>query len=86
MSQQSASQAPMPDKDNLKKLLRTAVAANRKQITEQQLETAAGELLKKASVTKSDVILLGESVTKDREMFAVVDIGDINDVLARGKK
>jgi len=86
MSEQSASQAPMPDKDNIKRLLRAAVVTNRKQITEQQLETAASELVKKSSVTKSDVILLGESVAKDREMFAVVDIGDINDVLARGKK
>jgi len=76
----------MPDKDNIKRLLRAAVVTNRKQITEQQLETAASELVKKSSVTKSDVILLGESVAKDREMFAVVDIGDINDVLARGKK
>ena len=86
MSQQFGAQAPMPDKNDLKRLLRAAAAANRKQVTEQQLETAASELVKKASVTDNDIALLGESVTRDKEAFAVVDIGDINDVLARGKK
>ncbi len=86
MSQQFGAQAPMPDKNDLKRLLRAAAASNRKQVTELQLETAASELVKKASVTDNDIALLGESVTRDKEAFAVVDIGDINDVLARGKK
>ena len=75
----------MPDTNDLKRLLRVAVATNSKQITEQQLEKAASELAKKDRVTKSDVIFLGESVANDPEIFAVVDIGDVNDVLARMK-
>lgn len=80
-SDQAEAQAPMPKKEELKKVLLAGVERNRKHITEQQLEAAASELVTKSSTTKPEVVLLGEVVTRDREMFAVVDIGDINDVL-----
>jgi hypothetical protein len=74
-------------KDNeIKQLLATAARVNRKQVSDDQLNRATQEIVKKPRVTRDDVDLISESVTRDKEAFAVVDIDDINDILARGGK
>jgi hypothetical protein len=74
----------MAKERDLKQLFATAAAASRKPVTDAQLGQAARELLKRTQVNRADVDLLSESITRDKETFAAVDIDDINDVLARG--
>ena len=76
----------MAEKDDLKRILRAAALAANKFPTERQLNEAAEELEKKIRVTKSDIQELGEKVASNAEIFATTDIGDINDVLERGRK
>jgi hypothetical protein len=73
----------MPKRDDIKRLLRNAALAANKRIDEQQLGAAAEQLVKKASVQKQDLRLLGESVAHDPEIFAATDTDDMNDVLGR---
>lgn len=73
----------MAKKDELKKLLHKAASARGKYVTDAQIDKAAAELQKKAFVNLEDIRQLGESVVYDKEAFAVVDIGDVNDILKR---
>ena len=70
----------------LKQILKQGANAARKYVDDQALERAAQQLEKRASVTKQDLEFLGESIANDPEIFAVTDIGDINDVLDQGRK
>jgi hypothetical protein len=74
----------MAKENEIRQLLATAARVNRKYVTDSQLDRAAKEIVKKAHVTRDDVDLISESVTNDKEAFAVIDIDDINDILARG--
>jgi hypothetical protein len=81
----------MPESDYskriaLKQILREGAVAARKYASDQVLEEAARQLEKRASVTKRDLEFLGETLAHDPEIFAVTDIGDINDVLDQGRK
>ena len=70
----------------LKQILKQGANAARNYVDDQALERAAQQLEKRASVTKQDLEFLGESIANDPEIFAVTDIGDINDVLDQGRK
>ena len=75
----------MEKKEELKILLANAVAQKGKRVTESQVDRAAEELEKKGSVTLENIRELGESVANDRDLFTVVDIGDVNDILKKKK-
>ena len=75
----------MAKQDELKRLLRNAAHAKGKALSETELNQAADALVKKAAVSRQELDVLSESITHDRQTFAVVDIGDINDILARKK-
>jgi hypothetical protein len=72
-------------KDDIKRILKTAAFAARKYPTEKQLTEAAEELVKKGWITEEDVLVVGEKVASDRQIFATTDIEDINNVLDKGR-
>ena len=76
----------MADKFKLKKLLQDGALVARRPINEQQLEEAASTLIRKTSVTRDDLKLVGKDVANDPEIFAATDIDDINDILGGLKK
>ena len=76
----------MADKVKLKKLLQEGASIGRRSINEQQLEEAASTLIRKTSVTRDELKLVGKDVANDPELFAATDIDDINDILGGLKK
>ena len=73
----------MADENDLKRILRTAAYASKKSPTEQQLNEAVSEIVKKTAINTSDLLSIGRQVANDSEIFAVADPDDVNDVLAR---
>ncbi len=69
--------------DEIKAKLRIGAMAARKSVTEQQLNEAAGELVKKTSVRKQDLEYIGEKVAQDPQVFSATDTDDLNDILSR---
>jgi len=47
------------------------------------LDSAAKEIASRSFVNEADIKAIGRTITRDPETFAVVDIDDINDILAR---
>jgi hypothetical protein len=69
--------------DEIKAKLRVGALTARKSVTEQQLNEAAAELIKRTSVRKQDLEYIGEKVAQDPQVFSATDTDDLNDVLGR---
>jgi hypothetical protein len=69
--------------DEIKAKLRVGELAERKYVTEQQLNEAAADLIKRTSVRKQDLEYIGEKVAQDPHVFSATDTDDLNDILGR---
>ena len=69
--------------DEVKTKLRVGALAAKKYVTEQQLNEAAAELIKRTSARKQDLEYIGEKVAQDPYVFSATDTDDLNDILGR---
>lgn len=71
----------MADIEDIKRELRVGALLARKTASERVLTEAAEELVKKASITESDLISVGRKIASDPQIFSASDIEDINNIL-----
>lgn len=76
---------PSNNKEKLKEILQDAAISARKHTTERVLEEAAKVIQRKPRIGKEDLREIGESIANDKDIFATIDIEDINNVLDKGR-